>query len=85
MARPLDCLTVFLPRGNAVAAQILTVVCAWCNRTLVRGPHAAAVTHTICPKCIEWTTDCRSNPDAFYDKMSELGRVLPTDYFSIVH
>jgi hypothetical protein len=68
-----------------MAAQILTVVCAWCNRTIVYGPKTAAITHTICPSCVEWTMDCRSNPDAFYDKVSAVGRVIPADYFGNVH
>ena len=32
----------------------LAVVCAWCKRTITEGPAGSAVTHTICPTCLEW-------------------------------
>ena len=33
---------------------VLAVVCAWCKRTISTGPAGSAVTHTICPECVEW-------------------------------
>jgi hypothetical protein len=38
-----------------MATQILAVVCAWCNRVVVKGPAGAGVTHTICSSCVDWT------------------------------
>lgn len=32
----------------------LAVICAWCKRTIAGGPTGSAVTHTICPACLEW-------------------------------
>jgi len=74
------------PKGVDLTAQILTVVCAWCNRVVVQGSSPAAVTHTICPSCSAWTFECQSNPDAFFDPTSELGRLIPSgDYFGNIH
>jgi hypothetical protein len=86
MAYRLDFGLSFLPRGDDMAAQILTVVCAWCNRTVVRGPQNAAITHTICPSCVAWTMECRSDPDAFFNKIANLGVLNPpSDYFGNIH
>ena len=32
-----------------------SVVCAWCNRTVMKAPAGAPVTHTICDACANWT------------------------------
>jgi hypothetical protein len=86
MAYRLDFRVLLRPRGNDMAAQILTVICAWCNRTVVRGPQNAAITHTICPSCVAWTMDCRSDPDAYFDRISDLGLLIPSaNYFRNIH
>ena len=36
-----------------MAAELLTVICAWCNQTVTAGPAGAPVTHTICGSCLE--------------------------------
>jgi len=38
-----------------MAARMLTVVCAWCNRTMTAAATGAPVTHSICPPCLEWS------------------------------
>jgi hypothetical protein len=38
-----------------MAGHLLAVVCAWCNRVVVKAPPGADVTHTICPSCVDWT------------------------------
>ena len=35
-----------------MAAEVLKVVCAWCQRTVTAAPVGAHVTHTICPSCV---------------------------------
>jgi hypothetical protein len=37
-----------------MAVQRLSVVCAWCNRLVTAAPAGAALTHTICPSCLDW-------------------------------
>ena len=44
-----------------MAGHLLAVVCAWCNRVVVKGPAGAEVTHTICPSCVDWTM---THPDS---------------------
>jgi hypothetical protein len=64
-----------------MAVQLLTVVCAWCNRIVTTAPADAAVTHTICPACSAWSI---SHPASLagYDATSEGGAwTLPTGYF----
>jgi hypothetical protein len=34
-------------------APTLTVICAWCNRTLASAPDDCPVSHTICSTCYE--------------------------------
>lgn len=34
--------------------QVLSVVCAWCNRIVTTAPAGAGVTHMICPACLDW-------------------------------
>jgi hypothetical protein len=60
-----------------MAAQILTVVCAWCHRVVTPGAPTAGVTHTICPSCVDWTMACRANPDTFFERMAGLGKLCP--------
>jgi hypothetical protein len=36
----------------AMAARVLTVVCAWCRCVVTAPPSAAGITHTICPACL---------------------------------
>ena len=63
-----------------MAAQILTVVCAWCDRIVTHGPPNAMTTHTICPECAEWTMACQYDGDAFLERVS--ARAFPTaSYF----
>ena len=38
-----------------MAMRTLTVVCAWCHRIVAVAPADAAVTHTICESCFDWT------------------------------
>ena len=38
-----------------MAAEVLTVVCAWCQRIVTAAPAGAGVTHTICPSCVDRT------------------------------
>jgi hypothetical protein len=38
-----------------MAAHIPAVVCAWCNRTVMKAVPGAPVTHTICESCADWT------------------------------
>jgi hypothetical protein len=35
--------------------EVLTVVCAWCQRIVRAEPKATGVTHTICPPCLDRT------------------------------
>jgi hypothetical protein len=35
--------------------EVLTVVCAWCQRVVRAAPKATGVTHTICPPCLDRT------------------------------
>jgi hypothetical protein len=35
--------------------RLLVVVCAWCNRVVSTAPAGAAVTHTICASCLDFT------------------------------
>ena len=37
-----------------MAAQLLVIVCAWCNRVMATAPSGTPITHTICPACLEW-------------------------------
>lgn len=37
-----------------MAAQLLSVVCAWCNRVVKSAPAGSGVTHTICPACLDY-------------------------------
>jgi hypothetical protein len=39
---------------QSMASQVLSVVCAWCNRSVSTAPAGAGVTHTICPSCLDW-------------------------------
>jgi hypothetical protein len=32
----------------------LAVVCAWCRKIITAAPSGSAITHTICPDCLEW-------------------------------
>jgi len=60
-----------------MAVRLLTVICAWCHRTVTQGPADAPVTHTICASCMEWTIARGSNPDAFVDVDTPAGQLLP--------
>ncbi len=55
----------------------LIVVCAWCKRTITDAPAGAAVTHTICPSCVEWAMshplDIPSAPIGGYDDRRDAG------------
>lgn len=37
------------------AVHTSSVVCAWCNRTVMKAAPGAPVTHTICDACANWT------------------------------
>ena len=43
-----------------VAGQVLSVVCAWCNRVIIASGSSALVSHSICPACI----DVMTSPEA---------------------
>lgn len=60
-----------------MAAQILTVVCAWCHRTVKQGQAGAPITHTICPSCVEWTMTRVLSGDLMADGDSDVGRLIP--------
>ena len=58
----------------------LVVVCAWCKRTISAAPAApagSAVTHTICPSCVEWAMahplEIPPAPDGGYDDRRGFG------------
>jgi hypothetical protein len=53
-----------------MGAGAFTVVCAWCNRNMNAAASGAAVSHTICPSCLEWTI---THP-------TEIVRDLPSHY-----
>ena len=58
-----------------MAAEVLTVVCAWCQRTIAAAPAGAHVTHTICQSCLDRTAqlnDGETDPAALSP---------PPDYF----
>ena len=38
-----------------MAAEVLTVVCAWCQRVITAAPAGTRVTHTICQSCLDRT------------------------------
>jgi hypothetical protein len=38
-----------------MAANGLTVVCAWCERVVTAASNGAGITHTICPSCLDRT------------------------------
>jgi hypothetical protein len=38
-----------------MAANELTVVCAWCKRVVTAAPNGVGITHTICPACLDRT------------------------------
>ena len=42
-----------------MAANALTVVCAWCHATIRAGAPGAPVAQSICLSCADWT---RANP-----------------------
>ena len=59
-----------------MAGHMLSVVCAWCNRVVVKAPAGAGVTHTICPSCIDWTM---THPTSRVDSgASDLEELRPT-------
>ena len=60
-----------------MAAQILTVVCAWCHRIVTNGSPAAGVSHTICPSCVDWTLACRTDPARFFERMAQFAQSMP--------
>jgi hypothetical protein len=41
--------------------RLLVVVCAWCNRVVSTAPAGAAVTHTICESCLDFTFNPTDN------------------------
>jgi hypothetical protein len=58
-----------------MAAEILTVICAWCQRIVTAAPPGSCVTHTICQSCLDRTARM-SEPDnglAIFE--------TPSDYF----
>ncbi len=69
-----------------MTAQIFTVVCAWCHRTIKQASADASVTHTICPPCVERTMARRCEPQVLPDTDSDLGQLIPPPgYFGDVH
>ena len=62
-----------------MAAEVLTVVCAWCQRTVTAAPPGAHVTHTICPSCVDRTArlsdddpaELNPSPDYFGDAFKD--------------
>jgi hypothetical protein len=63
-----------------MATQILKVVCAWCNRVVTMAPKGTAVTHTICPTCLDFTIARRSGIACDASSSMEPVR-LPVGYF----
>jgi hypothetical protein len=58
-------------------AEVLAVVCAWCNRVVTPGPSGTHVTHTICPACIDRMVEQPNLPPG----RVSAGAMLPPDYF----
>lgn len=73
------------PRGMAiaisrdVAAPVLKVVCAWCNRIVTAAPRGAPVSHTICQRCLDWAIVHPTVRSGFNADGSHV--ILPPDYF----
>lgn len=62
--------------GSNMAVQALTVVCAWCKRVVAAAPDGTAITHTICPSCLDRTI--RRSGEGPVDPAALLP---PPDYF----
>jgi hypothetical protein len=61
-------------------APRLSVVCAWCNRVVARAPLGAAVTHTICPACVDWAV---TNPASHPAESLSDDRHLASDLYEL--
>jgi hypothetical protein len=59
-----------------MAAERLSVICAWCQRVITPAPPGARVTHTICQPCLERTVSAVN-----YDETDPAVLNPPPDYF----
>jgi hypothetical protein len=62
-----------------MAAEVLRVVCAWCQRTVTAAPAGAYTTHTICPSCVAGIarlSEGKTDPAALKPSPDSLGDVF---------
>ena len=62
------------PQEQNMDVHTTTVVCAWCNRTVIKAPVRTSRTQAICQACADW---------AFSHQPTEFGQLADTDVIDL--